>query len=173
MLNLPRTWKKCTNSELLELYKEICDEATRLGYSFKEPKLYMFKSTKSWGRCHYNTETNESAIALNYVFEDKPEAARNTLIHEIAHSCAVGDHHGERWERAGNNIGKKWGIKVTRLNNYEDLGVQSISKLGKYIVKCKKCGHEYYHARMCGVVEHPEFYNCGCSGCHGELKRIK
>lgn len=173
-ISIPRTWKTCRNPDILRVFNEVCTEARNLGYVFKEPVLYIIKSTSSWGRCKFNCETNESAIALNEVFLKNPEACRNTMVHEIAHSIAIGDHHGDKWRAAGNNIGKKWNIDVQRTNNYESLGVESIRKqadLNKYVLKCRKCGHEYYHARMCDSVRNPSAYRCGC--CKGDIYRVK
>lgn len=167
-MSIASTWKPCKDQGLLKVYEEVCQEARNLGYIFTTPTLYLIKSSRCWGKCHYEVNPKKEYIALNEVFLQKPELSRNTLIHELAHALTVGDHHGNKWRTAGNKIGAKWNINVERTNEYEGVSLHSNDK---YLIKCPKCGTEYPRSRMSDLVKHPSDYRCG--HCNTTLVRVK
>lgn len=169
--DVPRTWHQCNNEEILKIYKEIINEAERLGYNTKSPVLFMYKSTRNWGLCR--TSHDISYIALNEVFKENPERCRNTLIHELAHALSPSDHHGNKWRSIGDNIGAKWGITMSRCNSSDEIGLKMPKKEYKneYIIECPKCKVQWHYQRMTKAVKKPSVYMCG--KCKQKLVRVK
>lgn len=168
--NVPRTWHQCGNEEILKIYKEVINEAERLGYNTKSPALFMYKSTCRWGTCR--TVRGTSYIGLNEVFLNDPEKSRDTLIHELAHSLVPKDGHGSKWHSIGDNIGKKWSIEMSRCSSDEEIGLEMPKKeTDKYTIECPKCKMQWHYMRMTKVVKAPETYRCG--RCNQKLVRVK
>lgn len=88
------------------------------------------------------------------------------IVHELLHTCTGCFNHGKKWKLYGDLVEKKLGYKITRTQNYNELGLdkpESKEKI-KYIVKCKGCGQEFPRKRMCNLVKQPEKYRCGKCG---------
>lgn len=177
-ITLPRTWKECTHQQFIDIYNEVYAEAQNLGLLGKHKKkhpLYIHSSVRNWGLCRYHYEGCEqydSAICINdkIVVAKSLDVARKVIVHEVAHIAEPGAHHSIAWQRAGNKIGKKWGITVQRTDSYEGLQLR-MDEDAKYILECTKCGHQYKHMRMTKSIRYPNNYRCG--HCSGSLKRIK
>ena len=88
------------------------------------------------------------------------------IVHELLHTCTGCFNHGKKWKLYGDLVEKKLGYKITRTQNYNELGLdkpESKEKI-KYIVKCKGCGQEFPRKRMCNLDKQPEKYRCGKCG---------
>lgn len=60
------------------------------------------------GRCQYSTKTislSKHYVALNVA--TNPEDVLDTILHEIAHALAPGDHHGDMWKAKCIEIGAR------------------------------------------------------------------
>lgn len=162
---VPRTWHLNTNPEIKKIYEEVYQEALSKGYlnSNYHPPLYVFKSTTRWGTCRQKVSGREYTIGLNEVLLENPESARATLIHEFAHAASDPyEHHGVHWKHVGDTIGRKWNVRVQRCDSEESKGVTmpSRQKPAAYIVKCKKCNHQWNYQRNCKVVQYVSTYLC-------------
>lgn len=166
----PRTWHQCNSEKILEIYKEVLNEAERLGYNTKSPALFTYKSSRNWGTCR--TVRGISYIGLNEVFKQDPEKCRSVLVHELAHALSPQDHHGNKWRSIGDNIGSKWGIKMSRCGSSEEFGLEMpMKETDKYTIECPKCKMQWHYMRMTKVVKAPETYRCG--RCNQKLMRVK
>lgn len=105
------------------------------------------------------------------------DGIKNTIIHEILHTCKGCMNHGENWKRKADIIKNKYGIEIKRTSTMEEKGYtkESIERVEermnsyKYIIGCD-CGAEWKYKSMCNSVRHPERYMC--STCKKKLKRI-
>lgn len=163
-------WKICNNPELFKIFVEVKNEARRLGYPIDELKLYhlyLIDSPRSYGRCQYSKTGTTIAINKNYLAN--PQAARDTIVHEIAHALTKGDHHGAKWKATGDAIGAKWNLTMTRTAQRED--IPDLQENCKYIIQCPKCEQLYKYQRCSDAVKHPNLYRCG--KCKSSLVRIQ
>jgi predicted SprT family Zn-dependent metalloprotease len=177
-VSLPRTWKECKDQQFIKIYDEVYEEAQNLGLLGKHKKkhpLYIRSSVKTWGQCRWRYEGNDQydcAISINdkIVIAKSLDAARKVIVHEIAHIAAPGEHHNDVWYAAGNKLGKKWGIKVQRTDDYDGIELKNDDNV-KHILECTKCGKQYRYTRNTKPVQNYTRYRCGC--CNGTLKKIK
>lgn len=130
---IPRTWKVCQHTQILQEYDKLWDEiaarAEVVGCQrVNKPALYTFEATNPLGQClsKINTRTRKitsEGIGLNKIFLRHAEKATTVLIHEIAHAFKPDDHHGRTWKSIGKPIAKKYGVEFARLTDLKKLGI--------------------------------------------------
>lgn len=194
MIKIKRTWKECTNKEILKIYNEVLGVAKSLypEYFTFNPKLYIDSSTRYLGHCtwqlkkdtimskfgyknHFeNLRYEDAAIILSKYVVD-PKVVKRVIIHEFGHFLTPSEHHSYFWERRTQILGEKLGEKdLKRLASIEDAeifnkqielsGVKKAEK--KYEVVCTGCGRIVKRARMCDIIKYPEHWKCGVCGSH-------
>jgi predicted SprT family Zn-dependent metalloprotease len=171
MVTVPRTWKICNNDNLYSYYEAICNEAIDNGFMDTVPPLYLFKSTRTWGKCIYSN--GEAAIGLNEVYCQDPQKAINTIVHEIGHAATPGHHHDYVWKQTSDKLGNIFGEKVKRTTSQAERGL-SLNRPDpeyKYIVECTKCHNQYRWQRKPKCVDRLDAYRC--SRCKASLVRVK
>lgn len=168
---VPRTWRLCNNDELTRYYNDICQQAIDEGLIDDIPRLYLYKSTATWGKCKWSN--GQIIIGLNEVFCTNPRKAINTIIHEVGHAATIGHNHDSTWKRVSDKLGAAYGEQVQRTTSEAARGV-SLNRpepIYKYIVECSSCHHQYNYQRMVKCVQHPELYRCAF--CKSDLVRVK
>ena len=88
------------------------------------------------------------------------------IVHELLHTCNGCFNHGKKWKLYCELVESKLGYKITRTQNYNELGLDKPEPKEeiKYVVKCKGCGQVFPRKRMCSLVKQPEKYRCGKCG---------
>ena len=104
------------------------------------------------------------------------KALKNTIIHEILHTCPGCNNHGINWKQRAEKVRNELGFDIQRCGSADDKGIPESVYLKydgepKYKIKCVRCGHIYTRDRMCRLVKYPHNWKCG--GCGGSLERIK
>ena len=177
-LSLPNTWKQCTDAQLNAIYDEVYGEAVRLGLlseiANKRP-LYIHKSVRNWGICHWKRISNgsfDSAICINdkILLAKKYDVARKVIVHEIAHMAEPMQHHNSVWYETGNRLGKKWNITVNRTDRYEGIDLRGEEE-AKHIIECPECHNQWKYNRAGKVVKNLHRYSC--PKCHCNLVKVK
>ena len=166
--------------DLNEVAKECMKMLDDIG--IKYGKVVEFKintrAHKRWGQCKH--VTGGYSININKIFLDEKndiDGLKNTIIHELLHTCKGCMNHGPEWKRLASKVNNVYGFNVKRCSNANEKGINEdtrpIRKIVeyKYEIQCKKCGHIYKRAKISNIIQHPEQYRCGY--CHGELKRVK
>lgn len=84
--------------------------------------------TSAWGKCYrrsgmFGDERFE--IVLNYAFYKaaKPQAAVQTLLHELLHTIPGCFNHGGQWKKLADRINKKYNLKIKRCSNPKEFGI--------------------------------------------------
>ena len=190
MLKIKKTWKECTNKEILKIYNEVMGVAKSLypEYFTFEPKLYIDSSTKHLGHCTWQLKKDtimskfgfknhfeylryeDAAIILSKYVVD-PKVAKRVIIHEFGHFLTPSEHHSYFWERRTQILGEKLGEKdLKRLASIDDSEIfnkqMEISGVKKLEVVCTGCGRIAKRTRMCDIIRHPERWKCGVCGSH-------
>ncbi len=99
-----------------------------------------------------------------------PEAScRETLAHELLHTCQGCQNHGKRWQTYAAKMNAAYGYRISRASTRAALGVGE-ARAAKYILRCRSCGAELTRFRASRLTEHPEMYRCRCGGV---LERIR
>lgn len=95
---------------------------------------------------------------------DEPRL-RQTLAHELLHTCPGCQNHGERWKAYAAIVNAAWGMEISRLAPpNEDEPARLRHDAVKYLLTCERCGKQFPRTRMCPPVQHPERYRCPCGG---------
>ena len=100
----------------------------------------------------------------------QPELLRNTLLHELLHTCYGCQNHGKRWKAYAQKVGQALGVDIRRTAAVEGPWVPLRREEVKYLLRCQSCGRVIPRRRRSKAVEHPERYRCACGG---KLERVQ
>ncbi|MBC5731218.1 SprT-like domain-containing protein [Pseudoflavonifractor hominis] len=115
-----------------------------------------------FGRCSFRDGAYH--IELTHRLLDAPERAiRQTLAHELLHTCPGCQNHGPLWQRYAGQMNAAYGYSITRTALPSSLGLAD-EKLVRHLVVCLSCGREFPRSRASRLTQHPERYRCRCGG---------
>ena len=171
---IPRGWKQNSNKQLQDIYEQCCNKAIELKLLDYTPKLYIFKSTRTWGWARYPDTHQEifgekSYVGLNAVYLQDPTKAVNTICHELAHIASPrGTGHGLVWKKNFANLGTKFGLyRFERCSNSSYVGLD-MPKQYRYEAYCPKCGRSWKRQKKVRLIQEPHIYRC--PACNSNLK---
>ena len=171
---IPRGWKQNTNKQLQEIYKQCCDKAIELKLIDYTPKLYIFKSTRTWGWARYpnSYQSGQPYVGLNEIYLKDPTKAVQTICHEIAHIASPrGSGHSQVWRYNFARIGVSFGLhRFERCSSNSDVGLE-MPKQYRYEAYCPHCNKSWKRQKNVKLIQHPERYRC--PDCHQALKSRK
>ncbi len=162
--------------DLQKCYRECKAELDSIGIKYGNIVSIQSANLSSsvWGRCTRNGDIYK--IEINNILLESAESYRglkNTIIHEMLHSCPNSMHHTGSWKNLARIVNSKLGYSISRCSSEEELGVKidAMEQDYKYACKCNKCGKTLYRNRICNLIKYPSNYahkNCG-----GTFVRIK
>lgn len=163
-----------TQEELNGLLQEMRDTLQKLGIPLSQrimPAVQVnARARRRLGCCYYRPTENAYLIEVSASLLDRPEKLRETLAHELLHTCPGCRNHGEKWKAWADKVNSALGFSVQRLAPLEEgEGAPLRQDPVKYILQCQKCGKLIRRRRMCKVVKAPWRYRCTCGG---KLKRV-
>ena len=129
------SFKNNINQEMKNLIQEcikMCDDAN-IPIS-KNITFGLDSAERRHGVCKYNLRTEEYQITISKYLV-KTEDKKNTIIHELLHSCADGHSHGYGWQRHAHTIYKNYGIVITRCSSKEHTQVDIAHSRRQYFSK--------------------------------------
>ena len=157
------------------LLLEVAAEAVRAGVPISDrirrTVRINTRAKKRFGMCI--CENGFYTIELSSMLLRAPErSCRQTLAHELIHTCKGCDNHGELFRRYAEVMNRTYGYSISRTNSPEEMGIEraETEKTVHYILQCEACGAQIKRARLTSVVAHPSRYRCACGG---KLKRIR
>lgn len=179
--------------------KDVIQEAVAAGIQIQtiEPEVVINTRAKSfWGRC--TAVISRSAASTVYRIEvttrligTDESSIKNTLMHEVIHTCKGCMNHSALWKRYASIVNEKYGYNVKRVTSSEEKGIDGLeSSTGasdiaggtgdgsfgrnaisrrrtmpvKYIATCTSCGRSQGYKRAGKVVTRPQNYRCRCGG---------
>ena len=128
-----------------------------------------------WGLCKkFPDGTYEIEIA-KALLQDNVEdtAVKNTIIHELLHTCQGCCKHTGRWKQYADRVNRylpQYNIKRTTSTEEKGVELRRKTPVYHYVLRCAACGQEIKRQKKTAVVEHPEHYRCKCGG---KLNRIR
>lgn len=149
-----------------ELLAEVIEQAEALGIPVSEdivPEVRLNRrATGRFGCCIrqagiYTIELSERLLKA------RETAVRQTLAHEVLHTCRGCANHGPRWKGYAARMNEAYGYAIARTDTCEKLGVEDTVQ-ARYLVVCTRCGAQFRRSRKSRLVEHPERYRCRCGG---------
>ena len=128
------------------------------------------------GICHRNRSTGNYTIDINpALLADSADVreVKDTIIHEIIHTCPGCFNHGVEWKMRGDLVNRKLGYNISRCADRAEVeakGIQLKVETYKYALECVECGQQYKYKRWTSALEYPSKYRCG--SCHGNFKVV-
>ena len=151
----------------LIFYADECRrELDRLGIPYS--KNITFKvNTRAKMRLGVCKKTGNSfviAISSSLLDERTPlkEGLKNTLHHELLHTCRGCMKHTGRWKIYADRVNAAYGYCIKRAAE-KDEGIipGELMKKPRYRVVCPGCGTVYERFKRSKLIDHPEQYRCG------------
>lgn len=141
------------------------------------PEIRFSKATSWYGLCQQNRihhgKRYKFVISISeYHLQSSERAVRNTLIHELLHTCPGCLNHGPKWKTYACIVQQRSGYNITRAGGDKDAdsvieAARREKRAGyqtQYLLVCTKCGQEFTRYRKSNLVLHPEKYRCKCGG---------
>lgn len=157
-----------------QLMQDVIEQAKALNIPVSEqinPHVRINRrATGRFGACFANKRSGTFVIEISDVLLTASEqACRQTLAHEVLHTCYGCQNHKKRWHHYAEMMNTAYGYCISRTDSPERLGVESKSVV-RYLVECTQCGAEIPRARRSRLIEHPENYRCAKCGGHLTVK---
>ncbi len=129
--------------------------------------LYLTRASTRLGSCKKENGIYRISLSV-YILKDE-KTVRNTLAHELVHTCRGCMNHGANFRRIGHQVENMLGISVNRTASREESEQSGIRdayrQKVRYEIRCIKCGNSYYRQKKSALVKNPERYRCGkCGG---------
>lgn len=153
------------------LLKEVVSQARTLGIPVSEnidPHVRVnSRAITRFGCCKYEGGRQIIEVALR-VAEGPEESCRETIAHEILHTCWGCRNHGVRWKEYARRMNLVYGYHISRTSTNEEMGVED-ERPYKYLFRCEKCGAEFKRFKESPLTQNLERYRCRCGG---HIKRL-
>lgn len=103
---------------------------------------------------------------------DEKLGLKNTILHELLHTCRGCMNHSDRWTELASRVNAAYGYNIKRASKAGDGTIpRELQPKAKFIIKCKGCGAEIQRLKLSPLVKNPSKYRC--AKCGGQLERIK
>lgn len=158
--------------DLDSLFSQLRDSLLTLGIPLAvsiSPSVKINSRAKRRLGCCYCREGNYT-VEVSSSLLNRPQLLRQTLAHELLHTCRGCGNHGKRWKAYAARVNEAMGYSIQRLAPAEQEDREPLRREEvKYILKCQTCGAEIKRSRMSKAVKYPWRYRCKCGGT---LKRL-
>lgn len=139
------------------------------------------RAMKRWGQCTC-LGGNNYAISINVILlrdDTNIDGLKNTIIHELLHTCPNCMKHTGEWKELAEKVNKYYGYNIKRVSSSDEKGVEPEAKRlinakkkeAKYKFQCCNCGIIVSRKRASDFTKNPNNYRCG--KCGGKFKKIK
>ena len=157
--------------ELKRINMDISDKVVKVSVIGRLSRaLGRCRATRSYeGNYWYEIEINPCMLSD----EVEVKTAKNTIMHELIHTCPGCMNHGWEWKRRADRVNRMLGYNIqtqTEVGRLEAAGVTLKKTEYKYGVVCDKCGIIEKRKRWSDTLEHIGSYRCG--SCRGHLHVI-
>lgn len=154
--------------DLNKLLQEVIEQAKAINIPIREinPNILVNprpKNRHAQCRREFGWYKIEISVHLKQAPIDK---VKQTLAHEILHTCPNCMNHGDTWIKYANMMNRAYGYNIKRTTEYSEFGITK--EPSKYTIVCCSCKKEINRVKKSKLVEHPEYFRCTCGG---ELKR--
>ncbi|WP_026505714.1 SprT-like domain-containing protein [Butyrivibrio sp. NC3005] len=157
----------------LNILKNNClDEVHALGIktgTISEWKINN-RAQKRWGLCRAKKDgTFEIQIAKMLLTDDRisEKSCKETIIHEILHTCDHCMKHTGNWKKYAIIMNNTYGYNIKRVTSSTEKGIEEPSSakiVPKYLFTCRNCGVVIYRLRESKFTRNYRRYRCARCG---------
>ena len=164
-----------------KLINESLREITHIG--IKPGVIVSFtvnnRAKTRWGLCKQNlNKTFEIQIAERLLTDDRisEKACKETIIHEILHTCKGCMNHTGKWKYYAEVMNQVYGYNIKRVTTGTEKGVEDYKTKStmaiKYIFTCENCGATIYRKRDSRFTKNYRKYGCARCGAVAWKKEL-
>lgn len=124
-----------------------------------------------WGQCRRNPDGTFEIEIANQLLQDErisDKACKETILHEMLHTCPGCMKHTGRWKQYATVMNHYYGYHIKRATLGKEKGVENheVVRLPvKYVFICEGCGAIIQRKRESKFTKHYRQYRCGrCGG---------
>jgi len=164
-----------------ELFERTIEECIRAGIPlgrFQKEVYINNRAIRRWGACKHVGTTRffegrrpifRIELSARLAEYGTDSDVRNTLAHELLHTCDGCLNHGSLWNRYARKMNETYGYHIKSRANGDEMEAQELHgerhSIYRYEATCVGCGERIYRMRRSKFVEHPEAYRCRrCGG---------
>jgi predicted SprT family Zn-dependent metalloprotease len=155
-----------TQQELNQLLQETIGQLRAVGIPISRkihPQVEVnTRAQRRLGCC--TRRQGQYFIQVSARILETPQLLRQTLLHELLHTCYGCLNHGKRWKQYAQKVGEALGVEITRTAAMEGPVDPLRQEEVKYLLRCQSCGRVIPRKRRSKAVDHPERYRCPCGG---------
>lgn len=155
-----------TQTELDSLLAAVIGEAEQAGIpissSISPTVAINHRARSRFGCCRRMAGSFQIEISA-FLLEAEDRMIRQTLAHEVLHTCPGCADHGPRWKNFAARMNLLFGYRIRRADSPEALGVED-ARTPRWLVVCTACGRELPRMKRSPLVLHPRRYRCACGG---------
>ncbi len=161
----------------MKLFDECKSELRAIGIAYGRVSRVLVNSRlrSTYGTCRRLANGEfEIAISARLLADSISEQAiKDTMMHELLHTAAPGDHHGKRWRTLAETVNRRLpGYHIRRQTPLSEKGLTPPPPaVPRYLIQCTACGQTYPRQKASELVRYPQKYRCG--KCGARLRRIK
>ena len=135
------------------------------------------RAKKRWGLCRESNGMFSIEVS-NRLLDDSLDdiVAKNTIVHEILHTCPGSMNHGKTWQDNADIMNHTYGgyYTIKRTTSAAEKGLEAVGRVrqdrNRYALRCYSCGHTWYFKRQCKTLVN--YKSCCCGRCHTGLELI-
>ncbi|MBO4458866.1 MAG: hypothetical protein J5802_14265 [Butyrivibrio sp.] len=130
-----------------------------------------------WGLCKKNRDGSFRIQIAEILLADErisEKSCKETIIHELLHTCEGCMRHTGRWKQNALKMNSLYGYDIKRVTTGSEKGIEDYksSELPvKYVFKCKSCGAVIYRKRESRFTRNYRHYICTRCGCAAWSRR--
>ncbi len=133
-----------------------------------EPEVRInTRAKRRLGCCYY--QSGRYWIEVSQAVLEDEDLLKQTLVHELLHTCPKCRDHGPKWKAYAQTVNEKLGYRIERTVKTKTPAGSLRHEEIKYILECQSCGAQIKRMRMSKAVKSPWRYRCPCGG---KLKRV-
>lgn len=185
-----RKCKRWCNDEIKDVYmknfemlQKVCIDEV-LGAGIEPGNIVSWvinrRAKTRWGMCTKNPDgTCIIQIAARLIEDERisEQACKETMIHEILHTCKGCKGHTGLWLIYANIMNKKYGYNIKRTTSGEEKGVENYTASKrldyKYCFICENCGQIIKRKKQCEFTKYYRNYTCGICGRKRPFHKVK
>lgn len=129
------------------------------------------RAKKRWGLCTRKPNGDCIIQIAARLLEDErisEKACKETIIHEILHTCPECHGHTGQWKAYAQIMNEKYGYNIKRTTSGEEKGVENYHVTQRldysYKIICKYCGYVILKKKKCKFTHYYGNYKCASCG---------
>ena len=164
------------------LKQECLSEIAALGIQTGTVKEWVIntRARSRWGQCKLEPDgTYTIQIAGSLLTDDRisEKACKETIIHELLHTCKGCMKHQGRWKANATMMNCRYGYNIKRVTSGNEKGVENYKPehmTVKYVFTCGGCGATIYRKRDSKFTKYYRYYGCTkCGAIDWRKKTVK